>query len=873
MKFFLSFLSVYLMGLSVFAAPSDVLADNGGVEKWIHDLSSETFQVREKASIELWKLGAAGIPALRKAVLSNDPEVSMRAKEAIDKVELKITKETPLAILDLIDAYRKAPNNDKPNLLNELKEAKATYQLLKLYSMENSEVQRELASVVQDVAMLAAREAIIADDVNQAIELLRMAPTNHSELMALACLYRSVGQLDQQLANLNPPQKFNPELWKGYLLRAKGDLDGAIKNAEETNQLQVLAGLRVFKGDPVLWLEQNNAPGHRPESPQRAQQTYIDIALKRWRGDAVDKNDFEPFLKALVANNRLQRNQAMNSLVSLGEIEMIEKIQNKDNPTNAVLYYLSREEIDKALEVFGLDPNKPDYAKWAKKEFENFKEGEISERLMMDIMLMASFLETRGLEKELDEAYSQPLADLLQNAPELYWQIIPAFFNDKLGASHFALKHLSKWAGEDKERWREVFSSVLGEEEFEMSWLDWIREIDPKLKDGEALEVMLAIFKMSGSPGKLRETWMNRIWKIVQNEKDKAKKEELITRIMRLCMQQQDVQNTLKAWDMLNEEQRAKANWGSNDMYLSAAGRWEDAAKILVSLSDDLTLNSPEEHAHLAATLRRGGMADKAKIHDEMADKLALGSAESSMEIGRYYVYGGDSERANMWFERAAFEADPREGEFVKALEKYAQKSVQSRNWKLAASCHEVVVHIYASQQYNTRSISEYSKDRMSADFAKAMSILPDDKESALKTLKVIHQDFMPDGVLADDFFPVLREVGLDKELNEWFLQSWKLMEGVIDKYPKSHNSRNTAAWFASRAGLKLAEAEKYQREALSMSPEQAAYLDTMAELKFAQGDRKAALDWSQRSVSFAPFEDMIRAQHERFRTAPLPKN
>ena len=50
-------------------------------------------------------------------------------------------------------------------------------------------------------------------------------------------------------------------------------------------------------------------------------------------------------------------------------------------------------------------------------------------------------------------------------------------------------------------------------------------------------------------------------------------------------------------------------------------------------------------------------------------------------------------------------------------------------------------------------------------------------------------------------------------------------------------------------------------------------YLDTIAELKFAQGNRKAALEWSQRSVSFAPFEDMIRSQHDRFRTAPLPKN
>ncbi len=873
MKVFFSALSVYLMGLCVFAAPSDVIIENGGVKKWIHDLSSETFQVREKASIELWKLGEAGIPALREAVLSSDPEVSMRAKEAIDKVELKINKDTPVAILDLINAYRKAPVKDKLNLLNELKEAKAIYQVLKLYSMENAEVQSELASVVQDVAMLAAREAIVADDVNKAIELLRMAPSNHSELMALASLYRSVGQLDQQLANLNPPQKLKPELWKGYLLRVKGDLDGAIKNAEETNQPQLLAGLRALDGDPVLWLEQNNAPGQRPETPQRAQQAYIDIALKRWRGEVVDKNDFEPLIKSLTANNRSQRSLAMASLASLGKFEMIEKIQNKDNPTNAILYYLSREEIDKVLEIFGLDPNKPDYSKWAKKQFDSFRDGELSEQVIMELMLMASFLESRGLEKELDESYSQPLADLLKNSPDLYWRIIPAFFNDKLGAPHFAIQHLSKWAGEDKERWREVYSAILGEEEFEMIWLDWIREIDPKMKDREVLESMLAIFKMSSSLGKLRETWMNRIWKVVQNEQDKVVKAELVTRIMRLCTQQQDVQNTLKAWDMLNEEQRATANWGSLDVYLSAADRWEDAAKILQNLPEDKTQTTAEIEAHIAATLRRGGMVDKAKIHDDMADKLAMGSASSSMRIGGYYAYGGDYERANMWFDRAALEADPTDGEFLAALDKYAQKNVRSRNWKLAASCHEVIVHIYASQQYQSASLSEYAKARMSADLARAISILPENKEKALQTLKAIHQDFMPDGVLADDFFPALREAGLDKELNEWFMESWKLMVGVIEKYPKSHNSRNTAVWFASRAGLKLAEAEKYQMEALKIAPEQAAYLDTMAELKFAQGDRKAALEWSTRSVCFAPFDDMIRFQHERFRTAPLPKN
>lgn len=873
MKFFFTALSVYSMGLCFSLVSASAEPSKEGASLWIRDLSSEEFKVREKASRELWRLGKEALPALREALLSNDPEVSMRAKEAIDKVELRITENTPEAILSLIDAYRKAPSNEKLNLLNSLKEEKAYFQLLKLYSMEDAEEQNELASAVKDVALMAAREAIVEDDVDEAIDLLRMAPPNHSELMALASLYRSMGQLEQQLATLAPPQAVKAEIWKGYLLRAKGDLYGAIENAEQTNQPQILAGLKVLQGDPIPWLLLNNAPGHRPQSPQQAHQSYVDIALKRWRGEEVQNHEFEPLLKSLTANSRLQRNLAMGSLVSLGKFSMVEEAQNKENPLMGYLYYLSREEIDKSLKVLGLDPKNPNYKTWVNAQFGQIRGEEYSDTVLVNLSFLAAFMEKRGLEKELDEAYSQPLTDLRDKAPEVYRQIISTLFNGDLGAPEFTIGYLSKWAGDDEERWGEVFSSALGDEEIVMEWLGWIREIDPKMKDREALEAMMAIFKASSSPGKLRETWMNRVWEVARKEKDKEVKLGYLMRIMSLCMQQQDVMNTLKAWDMLDEEQKAEAQWGTLDMYLTAAGRWVEAANILLKMTEGNEITSPDTHAHLAATLRRGGMAEKAQAHDEMAEKLALGSAASSMRIGGYYVYSGDFERADIWFRRAALEADPTDAEFLTALEKSAEKSVRIRNWKLAAACHEVIVHIYASQPYRESSLSEIAKGRMNADLARAMSILPENKQRALQTLKSIHRDFMPDGALADDFFPALREAGLNKELDEWFAESWELMVGVIEKYPKSHNSRNTAAWFASRARINLSQAEKYLTEAIHVSPEQAAYLDTMAELKFAQGDRKAALEWSERSVCFAPFEDMIRFQHERFRTSPLPKN
>ena len=56
------------------------------------------------------------------------------------------------------------------------------------------------------------------------------------------------------------------------------------------------------------------------------------------------------------------------------------------------------------------------------------------------------------------------------------------------------------------------------------------------------------------------------------------------------------------------------------------------------------------------------------------------------------------------------------------------------------------------------------------------------------------------------------------------------------------------------------------------MNPYQVAYLDTMAEVQFAKGKRKEALEWSARAVNYRPTDPQLRRQHERFRSSPLPR-
>ncbi len=208
----------------------------------------------------------------------------------------------------------------------------------------------------------------------------------------------------------------------------------------------------------------------------------------------------------------------------------------------------------------------------------------------------------------------------------------------------------------------------------------------------------------------------------------------------------------------------------------------------------------------------------------------------------------------------------------------YADSAFEQGNWEIAASCYEAYAQVHASRNFDGRALGFYSRARLNADLARALAILPEDRKKAVALLEGVHNNFATDGVLADHFFPLVRKAGLTSELERWFGESWKSISEVITRYPENDNSRNTAAWFASRAGMKLAEAEKHLKFALDRNPNQPAYLDTMAEVQFAKGDRKSAIKWSDRAMMHyplidptPPFDLMIRKQNHRFRFGEMP--
>lgn len=864
--------------LTVF--PSVVVAKLSpeGIAEIVSKLGSDSYKEREEASEQLWQIGQPAVGELRKGVESDDPETALRAAEVLEKVELRITPETPADILDMIRRYRDTNIETKVDILGELISRRSYFQVLKLHSMEEEpEAKIRLLPVIRGVGIAGARVAITKDDFSTAEELLKMSAMEPVDMMALACLYRSMGLLEEGMEMPDAPANVPTGLWEITLLRAKGDIDGAVKVASTVRRSQQLAGLKVLAGDPTVWLRQNGFG----DNDMSAMDSYIDLALKRWDGGRIGNGDLAPLMELAKSQDEDERQQAIFSLAALVRPDAAEKELEVENPNFAFLYYLSTERVSEALAVIGIDDENPEYGKWVGERINVLlttedDEGEQTQSSMMDLLLLSSFMELRGMNEEFLAAFSEPMAELAEKRQETFMNYIRVQLEGRLGAPGFALEHASQWAGEDEGRWNELFDMAFGSENAVTEWVDWISQIEPDIAPAEKMNVLMALFGIGGDNGKLARKWIAKVWEDVDT-KPKAEREPLIRRIMILAISRQDVVNALKARDMLDPEARETTLWANIDKYLTAADRWVEAADILRKNTSSVS-TSAEAHARAAATLRKAGFEKEAAKRDAWAEKLALGQASVCNRIGDHYIYGEDPVRAMKWYRRAAFQADMSGTDFANSLGDYAQAMLEAENWKIAASCFEALVQVHVSRRFSGQDLQTYTKARLSADLARALAILDEDRELAIARLGDLHEMFITDGVLADDFFPMVRKAGLEKELEEWFAKSWAKLTPVIEKYPKSDNTRNTAGWLAARACLNLEEAEEHMKAALKHNPDQAAYLDTMAEVQFAKGDRKAALQWSSRAIGFYPLTEtpsdiMIRKQHERFKNAPFPLN
>ncbi|HUR52619.1 MAG TPA: hypothetical protein VMZ71_00680, partial [Gemmataceae bacterium] len=107
-----------LVAAAGFAQPPAKKPDTERViAQLVEELGDPVYTTRETAQRELWKRGAAAIPALEKAAKDADPEVARRARELLDKFAWGILPDTPPDVLKLIRKFQGGSASERQTTL------------------------------------------------------------------------------------------------------------------------------------------------------------------------------------------------------------------------------------------------------------------------------------------------------------------------------------------------------------------------------------------------------------------------------------------------------------------------------------------------------------------------------------------------------------------------------------------------------------------------------------------------------------------------------------------------------------------------------------------------------------------------------------
>lgn len=877
------------------ASPPEIAPQKIIVE-FVEKLGAEDFKVREEATMKLWQMGDPALEELKKAAASGDPEVVFRATKLIRDIEHFITPDTDPEIIQFVESYMRATPEGKADIMAKIFQKRGWRQVLKLYASEKEpQVLEELRDQAYSAAIIAAREKIATGNDQEAKQFLELAPRDERSLIALASFVRASGSLEQA----RNEAAGGPADWRVALARAAGDVREAAAAAREAGDPKLAAAMSLFSGDFLPWLDLTQ---QREEDPWV--KSYMTVIGAKWDTERTGAaNLVMAELSAYVADERDHESQlrAAGLLFLLGQRSEAEPVLAKFPMLEMVDYYSSVERYDEALTAAGLTARTPDLKSWVEKKFstylnprrfENDRLENESEKAQNELLKIALLVSQLGMKSELISAFEGPLLAMAETDQDDFLTLLSQLFDEGSGSSETSTMAQiigGKWAGNDDGRWRQLVDLAFSEDEIVKQWWEWTAELDQQATAAERFDGVLGLFGLIPDPRKAKDRWLKLAWKAFEKA-NPAQKAQFLKRISYVADYSRtngisaDMATAIKVRDLQSPEDRVSPLHTQVFLGLSMQGRWDEVVEIFQNMmsggkNEALAVTLPDLHAYLAVSLRRAGREEEAAKHDLLAEKLALGFAPPSgelpaaLKVANAYAFGGDMERYAKWISRHAIEASPSSERYEERFNDYSILLLEQGKWKESAALAEAMALSASHLEVNPSRGAALMNIRLKADLPHALALMQEERGRAMVMLENCHGFFPGGGQLADFFFPALRKAGLIKEHDMFFNQSWAVMEKLTTEYPTSEQILNSTAWLAGRAVRKLAEAEALSKKSLELNPDQAAYLDTFAEVQFAKRDRKAAVKWSSLAVNFAPGENMIRRQYERFSREPFPEN
>ena len=857
---------IYLTSISLSQSliGSDIALDRTkeeAVSQLIEKLEHHDFVKRNEATQQLWSLGARALPLLEVARSSSYPETSKRASMVSRLIKVNLKPTSPSEQLDQVRLFITADRKQqKQQALEQLLGLGAFEQAMAVIQTEENQEQRqyfERLKSIQRAIFREANKAVTDGDADKAIKTLRLAPYSKVNARALAHLLKSTGQLAKALKDFKH-QPENPDATNLYLsmLRAEGNLKKIKAYSIQHNRSEALDSIAILEGDPMPVI---SYLGRRLYKDY--QQSFFSYLIDTYeKKSLVDPVVFLESLAGEVDPDDLEQQdfsslrRVMHYAMILGEREMGEELLVKIDKDMAIEYFSRSERVSEALKLIGA----PDlvtepalFTAWLTRqiELETAADSIFLENHESKVLQLAHFYINRGEKDVALERILKPLLTVVAVSDRARWREIVVNLIHA-GASEQALQ-LVLDAGDEGAEYVSITTSLFENSEDVAKVWSTIEEV--YLAEGRDHHFLHLMSLMGVSHADAAET--QEIEKLIERSAKEATQQKALEVLLFAAETRGDLDRMLKVAKQLCSKE-GEVNQNHLIKYWQAALAQANWAEILQAYEVDKNFFSraPINLVYCAIAKRKLGREEEGKKLLEQVMVSSIGSSEYLNRIAyTLSSVGYDKEALSIW-RSSMIQCDSHESGFLTALKytnNHYKKTIEHREWPLvsAFSFVELASEIH-TDYYDLNPLPSLHSG---FDYLFTIGMSEVDKgnmKNGVEFLNVAHHSLLSDGSLADRFFPtLLRYPQLDSQRQHWFTQSWDSLSGVIEMYSKSHNTHNTIAWLGARNQMNLKGAEAHARLALKQEANSPAYLDTLAEIHFSKGDRKAAIEHSNEAL------------------------
>ena len=858
MSFKLRLLQVFILCFFLGSVQGFQDSKQAQVKKWIDELGDADFTTRENAHKNLWKAGSDAEEQLKVALKGDDAEIRKRSLELLEKFKWGIYHDSPIAIIDLIQAYQSGTLQDKEKSIAKLIEM-GGLGVKSVIKIINAEEQEEVRNSVLSYASKSVSKVIPylieKNEFKFLDQILQMMLENRAEgvfsnYAVYAILSASTDKIINQLSKNKPP-KISDEINKeilAYLYRSKGEHNDALKFAKESKnpELYTQLALEASKWKAVLDTD------HFPDDLLLGKLGYK-LAMYRLTNE---KTEFDGAKKTLLEIAEELTGKDKNGVESTEQLFQAAKI--------ALLNYIVPEGIDCLLK---------------------------NKKRMMVAEIYASRFEFDKIKSLIEEARNENAKDV--PSLEIHWAKILYGLGEKEQALKILDQYSSRIADKSEGDWplKLVHAWILIKKRDRAldDAANYLQKIEHREASGRMLNKMFGDDSEFYDPlfrfffKKKNTETAQAVIKQINDLHDKKLESKVVVKLIDDLLEYASTVTAEESVSLKNAAGAILKKYGLDEKLKELADKF-GSETIQLSLAD--LYAEKKEWAKARDSFKVAWDKDKsksiiafmiAKMEENIGDKTQaskwkdlatwapLGNEQVRLDFAYALGKRNYMDDALIQFDLVSKTGEPGSYSVGASSRALASRLIEKKSFEKAADGYELAmlrcmtpfVSFTQSQAYvnvpsliarlRCRSAIENNDfDKVDSFAAKAFDLQPGEVELPI----LVYQPLIAKG---------------KKELaDKIFASAKKTIQKVGDDYPNCAWAHNSAAWLSACCKSDLIWGLNQAEMAVKLDGKSAAHLDTLAEVLFQLKRQKEAVEAQTKAVALEPTKIYYKKQLKR---------